>query len=172
MAKKYKIEKIAAKSISYGSKRNRNNVRYIVIHYTGNAGDTARGNCLFFKNWNTRSAGAHFFVDKRGNIVKSINMNRIAWSVGGFFTKKNGAGSLYGICTNANSVSIELCDCLEGTNLEQEEAVRWLVKYIRKYCPNATNIVRHWDVNGKCCPAPMTGKNNKKWNAFKKYIQG
>lgn len=170
--KKFKIEKIPAKKVSYDSskKRDRNKILYIVIHYTGNKGDTAKGNCLFFKNYNTRSAGAHFFVDKKGNIVKSIDMNRTAWSVGGFFTQANGAGKYYKKCTNANSVSIELCDCLTGANTIQTEAVQWLVQYIRKYCPNAKTIIRHWDVNGKDCPDPYAGKNNKKWIEFKNKI--
>ena len=165
-----KIKKIHAKKTSYGAKRNRNSVKYIVIHYTGNAGDTAEGDARFFQLYNERAAGAHFFVDKKGTVVKSVNMNLTAWSVGGFYTKKDGAGSLYKKVTNANSVSIEMCDCVKATNNVQQNAVKELVKYIRKYCPNAKTIVRHWDVNGKYCPAPFIGKDNKKWTAFKKYI--
>lgn len=167
----YKIEKIPAKSISYGSKRDRKNIKYIVIHYTGCSGDKARSNGLFFKNYNTRSAGAHLFVDKQGVIVKSVSMNRTAWSVGGWFTNKNGAASYKGRCTNANSVSIELCDAVKGTNDIQDQAVKWLIhNYIQKYCPNAKTIIRHWDVNGKCCPAPFVGTDNKKWKSFKKKV--
>lgn len=165
-----KIKKIKAKPCSYGAKRNYKSIKYIVIHYTGNKGDTARGNGMYFKYQNTRSAGAHFFVDKKGKVVKSININLTAWSVGGFFTNKDGAGKYYKKCTNANSVSIELCDCCTNSNMVQEEAVRELIKYIRKYCPNAKTIIRHWDVNGKSCPAPFTGKSNAKWNSFKHYV--
>lgn len=170
---KLKYEDIRAKSISYGNKRDRKNVRYIVIHYTGCKGDKARSNGLFFKNGNTRNAGAHWFVDRSGYIVRSIPMNRIAWSVGGFFTKNEGAGSYYGRCINTNSVSIELCDYTKGEpSAEQTAAVKQLIKYIRYYCPNANTIIRHWDVNGKSCPAPMATKDNKKWKAFKKKISG
>ena len=167
-----KIKKIPAKTVSYNSssKRDKRGVYYIVIHYTGNKGDTAVGNGMYFQNGNTRAAGAHFFVDKNGEIVKTINMDRTAWSVGGFFTKDNGAGKYYQKCTNSNSVSIELCDCIYGTNREQEEAVKWLIAYIRKYCPNANTVIRHWDVNGKSCPAPFVGENNKKWEDFKKKV--
>ena len=42
-------------------------------------------------------------------------------------------------------------------------AVRQLVQYIQKCCPNAKTIIRHWDVNGKACPEPMIGKGNLKW---------
>lgn len=168
----FRIKRIPAKSVSYDNshKRSRKNIKYIVIHYTGNKGDTAQGNGLYFKNSNTRAAGAHFFVDKAGKIVKSIDMNRTAWSVGGFFTKQNGAGSFYNKCVNSNSVSIELCDCITGSNTQQKEAVKWLIKYIKKYCPNAKTIIRHWDVNGKSCPAPFIGKSNEKWKKFKKDI--
>lgn len=165
-----KITKQLAKKISYGDKRSRNDVRYIVIHYTGNEGDTAKGNANYFANGNTRTAGAHFFVDKKGEIYKSVNMNRPAWAVGGKYDLTNGAGKLYGKCTNFNSVSIELCDCCKDVNEAQKKAVKELTKYIQKHCKNAKTIVRHWDVNGKNCPAPMVGKNNKKWKNLYDYL--
>ena len=165
-----KINKRLAKSISFGSKRELKSIKYIVIHYTGNKGDTAKNNADYFATGNTREAGAHFFVDKTGEIWKSINMNRIAWAVGGKYSLTNGAGSYYGKCTNTNSVSIELCDCCTETNWEQMKAVRQLVKYIQKKCPNAKTIIRHWDVNGKTCPEPMTGTNNEKWKRFHSFL--
>ena len=165
-----KIKKKPAKSISYGAERSRKNVFYIVIHYTGNKGDTAENNANYFATSNTRSAGAHFFVDKKGEIWRSIPMNRIAYAVGGFYSQSGGAGTYYGKCTNANSVSIELCDCCTDTNWTQMKAVRQLVLYIQKKCPNAKTIIRHWDVNGKSCPEPMTGKDNVKWRHLYNYI--
>lgn len=165
-----KINKLMAKSISYGGKRDLASVEYIVIHYSGNKGDTAENNAKYFATSNTRVAGAHFFVDKSGKIYKSINMNRVAWAVGGLYDKTDGAGSYYGKCTNTNSVSIELCDCCTETNWEQMKAVRQLVLYIKKKCPNAKTIIRHWDVNGKTCPAPMVGKDNQKWRHLHNYL--
>lgn len=167
-----KIHKKLAKSISYDTskKRSLNSIKYIVIHYTGNKGDTAKGNATYFATSNTRQAGAHFFVDKSGEIYKSVNMNRIAWAVGGKYSTSNGAGSYYGKCTNSNSVSIELCDCITDTNWEQKVATKNLVKYIQKYCPNAKTIIRHWDVNGKSCPAPMIGKKNEKWKRLHSFL--
>lgn len=162
---------IQAKSVSYGGTRSLLGVRYIVIHYTGNNNDTAKANCNFFRYTNTRSAGAHFFVDQSGTVYQSIPLNRIAWSVGGFFTQKNGAGSLYKTATNTNSVSIELCDIAsKDPSSAMISAVRTLVKYIQGQCPNAKTIIRHWDVNGKSCPARMTGTNNSRWTSFKSAI--
>lgn len=157
------IHKKAAKPISYGNIRTLSSIKYIVIHYTGNKKDTAKSNADYFAGSNTRQAGAHFFVDKKGVIYQSVNMNRTAWAVGGIYSRTEGAGTYYGTCTNANSVSIELCDCTKNIGWKQMLAVRDLVKYIQKKCPNAKTIIRHWDVNGKNCPAPMTGRNNKKW---------
>lgn len=165
-----KIHTKIAKSVSYGQTRSLNNIKYIVIHYTGNKGDTAKGNAGYFATSNTRQAGAHFFVDKTGEIWKSVNMNRIAWAVGGKYCLSGGAGIYYGKCTNANSISIELCDCINGTNWEQMLATRQLVQYIQKKCPNAKTVIRHWDANGKSCPSPMAGKNNKKWVMFHAFI--
>lgn len=160
---------IRAKKISYDytRKRNRKSIDYIVIHYTGNKGDTAWGNCHYFQTGNNRQAGAHFFVDQQGNIYKSIPMNRTGWSVGGYYTKANGAGKYYNKCTNYNSVSIEMCDCATKDPSEAMiKAIKKLIKYIQRHCPNAKTIIRHWDVNGKSCPTRMTGVNNKRWDKF------
>ncbi len=165
-----KINKRIAKSISYGEKRDLASVKYIVIHFTGNKGDTAKNNAVYFATANTRKAGAHFFVDKQGEIWNSIPTNRVAYAVGGLYSTSNGAGSYFGKCTNANSVSIELCDCMKNVGWDQMLAVRELVKYIRKKCPNTKTLIRHWDVNGKQCPAPMIGKNNLKWKHLRNKI--
>lgn len=64
-------------------KRKRKDVKYIVIHFTANKGDTAKNNADYFATGNTRQVGAHFFVDKKGDIARSIRLNRTAWAVGG-----------------------------------------------------------------------------------------
>lgn len=170
-----KIRKLLAKKISYDSskRRSRKDIKYIVIHYTGNSGDTAKNNAVYFAKSNTREAGAHFFVGKGGAVWKSIPMNRTAWSVGGDQRSgRLGEATYYGKCTNYNSVSIELCSYTKGyPSDKQVKACKELVKYIRKYCPNAKTIIRHWDVNGKNCPAPMAGKDNANWAKFKKAIK-
>ncbi len=169
---KFKIVKLLANpTYSMGSSRNRSTVQYIVIHYTGNNNDTAEANAKYFATTNTRNAGAHFFVDRKGNIYKSVNMNVVAWSVGGLYSVADGAGKYYKKCTNANSVSIELCDIAsKEPSAKQIEATKWLVSYIQTKCPNAKTIIRHWDVNGKSCPNTMKGTDNALWKSFKKAI--
>lgn len=163
-----------AKPISYGGTRSYDDVYYVVIHYTGNSGDSSAGNASYFspQGGNARTAGAHFFVDKEGITFKSININRIAYAVGGFFTQKGGAGQYYRKCTNTNSVSIELCDYVKGyPSKAQMQSVILLIKMLQRKCPNAKTIVRHWDVNGKDCALPMIGTNNKNWKQFKKQLK-
>lgn len=175
-----KIETIKASKYSYkvDSKgravtRDKSKVKYIVIHYTGGNGDTARNNGAFFMRNNIRYSGAHFFVDRQGYIVKSVPMNCTAWSVGGkrySNCSKTGGGKKYGVCTNANSVSIELCDIVNHEPSEEQiAATKWLIGYIRSHgCKNATNIIRHFDVTGKPCPARYV--DDDKWTDFKKKI--
>lgn len=170
-----KIYKKSANKASYDSKkRARKNVKYIVIHNTGNKGDTAKNNATYFAKTNTRAAGAHFFVDQNGKIWRSIPMNRTAWAVGGSpysGVEDKGGAKYHSKCTNYNSVSIELCDIVDKEPSEKMiKSVKWLIKYIQKYCPNAKTIIRHWDVTGKNCPAIMAGKNDKEWKKFKKQI--
>ena len=170
-----KIKKMPAHKSCFHGKRSRKNIKYIVIHYTGNSNDTAANNGKYFRREQSGSrwgVGAHFFVGKKGVIVRSIPMNRVAWSVGGLVTQNNGAGTYYNMCTNQNSVSIELCSATKGYTDKQAEAVKWLItQHIQKRCPNAKVIIRHWDVNGKNCPAPMTGKDNKVWKEFLEKIR-
>ena len=42
-------------------KRKRKDVKYIVIHFTANKGDTAKNNADYFATGNTRQAGGPFF---------------------------------------------------------------------------------------------------------------
>ena len=158
------MKKIQASKRSYNVdvKRSHNAVKFIIIHYTGIDGDTAQAEGNYFARTNTRSAGAHFFVDRKGNIVKSVDLNRIAWSVGG---KKyaNKGGKLYGIANNSNSVSIEICDSRSNVYPSEAQIMACVsvIKYIRKHCKNANLLIRHYDVNGKPCPGTMTDETEE-----------
>lgn len=156
---------IEAKSVSYGGTRPLKNVKFIVIHYTSNKCDTAENNGKYFATGNKESAGAHIFIGQDGDKVKSVPLKRIAWSVGGSKYPGTKGGKYHGICTNANSVSIELCDnATKDPSQNQIMAVREAIKYIRKYCPNAKTVIRHYDVTGKLCPIRMV--DELKWEKF------
>lgn len=155
-----------AKKNSYGSTRSLSSIKYIVLHYTGVNGDSAKNEVKFFATGNTRSAGAHFFVGQDGDVQQSIPLKYIAWSVGDY---KNGKGKYYGMCNNSNSVSIEMCDQLyKDASADQINAVRKLIAYIKTQCPNIKDILRHYDVTTKHCPARYL--DGEKWRKLKSAV--
>ena len=152
-----------AKTISYSTLANTH--KYIVVHYTANKNDTAKNNARYYNTANTRSAGAHLFVDK-DTIYKSVPLKYRAYAVGG--TKyNNDGGKMYKKITNANSISIEVA---AGTTLEDfnksfktlSSLIIWLMK---KYNISIDNVYRHYDVNGKPCPLPLV--ETTAWSEFK-----
>lgn len=165
-----KFKKMFAHKSNYGDTRKTSNIKYIVIHYTGNNKDTAINNTKYFQGAN-RNASAHYFVDGGTYIYKSVPVTSVAWSVGGCYSLKNGAGAYYKKCTNANSISIEMCNSVKSVPAKVYSQTVELVKFLmEKYNVPASNVIRHWDVNGKSCPAPWTGSNNANWKKFKEEI--
>lgn len=170
MALKFK-KKFAHKS-NYGGTRSTKDIDYIVVHYTGNSGDTALNNCKYFQGAN-RHASAHYFVDGGKYIYKSVPVSSVAWSVGGCYSTSGAAGNYYKKCTNANSLSVEMCNSAGKVAGNVRDQTIELVKFLmKKYGVPASRVIRHWDVNGKDCPAPWIGANNAEWKAFKKAIGG
>ena len=135
-------------------------IKYIVVHYTGNNGDTALGNTNYFKSY--RGASAHYFVDEN-NIYQSIEDKNIAWHCGANHYK-------HPYCRNSNSIGVELCSRKGKNYYFKDETVTnavWLVKQLMaKYNIPITNVIRHYDVTGKICPEPYV-RDNKVWQNFK-----
>lgn len=105
------IRKYPANAGNVGGTRAAGAIKYIVIHYTGNDGDTALDNAKYYAS-NVVKTSAHYFVDEK-EIVQSVDDLRIAWAVGGKkypSCAQTGGGTMYGKCKNANSISIEICD--------------------------------------------------------------
>ena len=166
------IRKYPANAGNVGGTRAASGIRYIVIHYTGNDGDTAMNNAKYYAS-NVVKTSAHYFVDAN-EIVQSVDDLRIAWAVGGKkypSCPQTGGGTLYNICRNTNSISIELCDAKrDGTYAPAPETVTAALKLTRslmaKYNIPQKNVVRHFDVTGKLCPAYWAGRENAaKWKA-------
>lgn len=167
-----KFKKVKAHKSNFGGSRKTSAIKYIVIHYTGNKDDTALNNCKYFQGAN-RHASAHYFVDGGTYIYKSVPVTSVAYSVGGLYTISGAAGDYYKKCTNANSLSIEMCNSVKSVPNKTYEQTVELTKYLmKKYGIPASRVIRHWDVNGKECPVLWIGKNNKSWAQFKKDISG
>lgn len=163
---------IANKS-NYGGKRNTGNIKYLVYHYTGNDGDTDEGNGKHFHNHIVK-ASAHYFVDD-DSVTQSVPDNYIAYSVGGRCQSNH--HPLYKVCTNSNSISIEMCDCnkngvVEITGKTLENAIELGKVLMKKYNISIDHVIRHYDVNGKACPNCNGLLNDKNWNAFKSRLTG
>lgn len=169
------IQSIPANRSNYGDKRSLGNIKYIVIHYTANDGDTAKGNGNYFKN-NIVKASAHYFVDDN-TIVQSVPDDYAAWSVGGSKYSdcdRTGGGKWYGKCTNSNSISVELCDTVKnGVSDFSESTVRNAVELVRslmgQYGIDTEHVIRHFDVTGKICPKPYI--DGAAWQGFKNMIE-
>ena len=160
-------------------------IEYIVVHYTAGGGDTARGNANYFAN-NAVKTSAHYFVDGK-EYVQSVPEDDTAWHCGGGLQGKNGH-SFYKKCMNSNSIGVEICSKYNGNydadrkanNLKfekfyfKEQALKNaadLIKNImlRRNIP-ITKVIRHYDVTGKICPAPMISESE--WKRFKQMIEG
>lgn len=172
---KIKTKTAAERSYDTSYKRNYAEITYLVIHGTANDGDSDEGNSNYFSpgGSNRNYAGAHLFVDD-DSCTKSVPLNRAAYAVGGGVysgSRETGGASFYQRCTNANSVSIELCDTMKDgifdiSNKTFENAVELAAYYALKYKIPKARIIRHWDVNGKPCPSCMIGKDNALWTRF------
>lgn len=169
-------------------------IKYIVLHYT--AGTTskkgvARNIAAMFANPNNRPASADFIVDDAEIVQYNGDIrNRYCYSVGDkkYAVKYNSqSASLYGVCRNYNSISIEMCSSKVNKKTLNATDTDWyitdavvnnaveLTKYLMKtYNIPIERVVTHNFVTGKPCPQPWVFKEEwlSKWYAFKKRLTG
>ncbi len=161
---------LQANSSNFYSGRGGNSIKYIVMHYTANNGDTAMNNAQYFHN-NIVQASAHYFVDEN-SVVQSVRDSDGAWHCGG--SLESSQHPLHNICMNRNSLGVEMCsDKVNGkyviTAQTVDRAVE-LVKYLMaKYGIDVDHVVRHYDVTGKLCPEPWV-RDESQWKSFKERL--
>lgn len=144
-----------------GSKGNKVN-EYIVIHYVG-AVSTALNNAKYFYN-TYRGASANYFVDEN-DIYRVVKDSDTAWHCGTTGAYKHAK------CRNTNSIGIEMCcfnnnGVIDVSDKVVERTIELVKELMAKYNIPVDNVVRHYDVTGKNCPAPMVS-NPARWNDFK-----
>ena len=169
------IKEQLANPQNYGEKRTADQIRYLVIHYTGNDGDTAANNAAYYQR-TVVQASAHYFVDDT-TIYRSVPELCTAWAVGGkkyADAEETGGGTMYEIVRNANSISVELCDTVrDGTYQATEATLKNAFALCRalmeKYHIPMENVYRHFDVTGKHCPAYYV--DPQKWAEFKRRLE-
>ena len=153
-------------------------IKYIALHYT--AGTTSKaGTAISTAKWfangaNPKNPASSDFIVDDANVIqynKDIE-NYYSWCVGGTKytnpTTSLGA-SLYGIATNKNTISIEICSnkrnpkSLDANDKDwyftdaELDNTRELVKYLmKKYNIPIERVIMHHTVTGKLCPAMWT----------------
>lgn len=143
-------------------------IRYIAIHYT--AGSNSRpGRALsVFDTFSSRPASADYCVDDRDIVRFNPDIrNNYCWAVGDVKSNNNG-GTLYGVATNVNTISIEVCSSCspaDRTHVSVPNHPGWrfsaaslqnavlLTRYLMyMYNIPLDHVVRHYDISGKVCP--------------------
>ena len=138
-------------------------VRYIVMHYTANNGDTARNNCDYYHRVGGLQASAHYFVDEHG-AMQSVREGDTAWHCGA-------RAYWHPECRNGNSIGIEMCSRkrADGSYYILPETVANAAALAReimqRYGIDTDHVLRHYDVTGKRCPMPWVD-DPAQWAAF------
>ena len=138
-------------------------VRYIVMHYTANNGDTARNNCDYYHRVGGLQASAHYFCDEYG-AMQSVLECDTAWHCGA-------RAYWHPECRNGNSIGIEMCSrkradgsyyILPETVVNAAALAR---EIMQRYGIDTDHVLRHYDVTGKRCPMPWVDAPAQ-WTAF------
>lgn len=167
----YEMKQNLARKENYGSKRNTGDIKYLVIHYTSNDGDSDESNAKYFAREIVK-ASAHYFVDDN-SVTQSVPDNYTAYSVGG--ACQSAHHPYYKKATNSNSISIEMCDNHKDgvVNICDETLANTYAlarALMSKYNIDINHVIRHYDVNGKLCPNCNGLLDDAIWNNFKNNI--
>lgn len=141
-------------------------VRYIVMHYTANNGDTAKNNCDYYHRVGGLGASAHYFCDEHG-AMQSVRECDTAWHCGA----EAGQRYWHPECRNGNSIGIEMCSRkrADGSYYILPETVANAAALAReimqRYGIDTDHVLRHYDVTGKRCPMPWVN-DPAQWTAF------
>ena len=144
---------------------------YIVIHYSAGDRDTADNNATYFAREKTGTS-ANVFIDDNGERT-SVPLDATAYHCGVDYS--GGKAKFWGKCTNKNSIGIEMCGIakdkiLDIRNKTIKNTVEYTRKLMKKYKIKVKNVIRHYDVCGKNCPAPFV-KESLAWDCFKLNLQ-
>jgi len=124
------------------SKRSKNKIKYLIIHYTGMKKESSAINRLCdFKS----EVSAHYFIKKNGSIINLVPDLYEAWHAG--ISSWKNINSL-----NKHSIGIEIQNSghhnfYENYSIKQIKSLKKLLKYlIRLYKINIKNVLGHSDI--------------------------
>ncbi len=113
----------------------------ICVHYTGDCGASADRLALFFTTNSAAKTSSQYIVGMAGEVIRCVPDNEIAYAAAG---KNNG------------TIHIEVCYKDKAGKFEEASivALNELVLYLmERYHIAAKNVLRHYDLTGKFCPA-------------------
>ena len=154
-----------------GKRRNLSDVKYLVIHDTGNTSRTADAMAHYKYLQNaSRYGSAHYYLDDK-EIIQTIGDSFVAWAIGDKWGYKNNPHRIKD-AYNSNSLSIELCI---NSDIDKAKAYKNLVELTKnlmaKFKIPAERVIRHFDATGKTCPGSWSKNNWSQWWQFKEDIK-
>ncbi len=129
----------------------------VVIHYTANPGTTAANNRSYFENLATThatSVSSHYIVGLEGEVIQCIPLTEIAYASND---------------RNADTVAIECCipdETGKFNDATYASAVALTAAICAQFDLEEEDIIRHYDVTGKCCPKYFVDHEDA-WQTFK-----
>jgi len=142
----------------------RRKINNIVLHYVANPGSSAEGNRNYFDSLADQdsqkggtSTSSHFIVGLEGEVIQCIPINEIAYA---------------NAPRNEDTLSIEVChpdDTGKYSDATYESVVRltaWLCTQLKL---KSSDVVRHYDINGKLCPKYYV-EHEEEWKQLRKDI--
>lgn len=132
-------------------------VNWIVVHYTGNPGTTAKQNRDYFASLaetHKTSVSSHYVIGLKGEIIQCVPCEEISYASNE---------------RNIDSISIECCIAEESGRFSAKtydalvQLTGWLMQ---TYELDTDSVIRHYDVTGKKCPKYYV-ENESSWRAFK-----
>jgi N-acetylmuramoyl-L-alanine amidase CwlA len=132
----------------------------VVIHYTANPGTTAANNRSYFENLattHTTSASSHFIVGLEGEVIQCIPLTEISYASNN---------------RNADTVAIECCipdETGKFNDATYASTVALTAAICVQFDLDEEDIIRHYDVTGKCCPKYFV-EHEDAWRGFKEDV--
>lgn len=154
-----------------GKRRQLSDIKYLVIHDTGNTSPGADAEAHFkYLQTATRYGSAHYYLDDK-EIIQTIGDSLVAWSIGDKWGYSNNPQRIKD-AINSNSLSIELCI---NSDIDKAKAYKNLVELVKnlmkKFNISQDRVIRHFDATGKNCPGSWSGNSWSKWWQFKEDIK-
>ena len=137
-------------------------IQFIAVHWVGNANTSALANRNYFESLSkthTTSASSHYIIGLNGEIIRCIPDDEVAFHAGSY-------------SMNRKSIGIEDCHPdWEGKFNEHtyNSLVELCANLCKQYNIDINNVIRHYDVTGKCCPKYYV-EHPDAWQQFKQDV--